>query len=256
MNYTIEEQAVSQIARSFAEEDNTVVSSVNSLGRVAVSLAQQLYRPSLHFLQTVRGKRGMLSNVCYPYVMGQPPEKCIETLLNMEDSFDFVVSGKYSILMQPVQIDQYGYTNLSLIGDKSRPKMAFVGSRGVPDNTVNSRHVYYYVPNHQKRVFVKKVDFISGVGYGVERREGIIKWGAPYKVFSNLGVFGFDQKTGQMQVISVYSGVSTQQIKDNTDFDLININSAPEAEPPTAEELHLIRKIIDPSGIRYQDFPK
>jgi acyl CoA:acetate/3-ketoacid CoA transferase beta subunit len=156
--------------------------------------------------------------------------------------------------MQPVQIDRNAYMNLSLVGDKLKPSAVFVGSRNVPDNTVNQPRTLYFVPHHSTRVFVDKVDFISGVGYGKEREEGLAKWGSPIEIISNLGVIDFDPETGRARLKSMHTGVSLNQVKENTGFDLIIPEPLPGMDPPTEEELHWIRDEIDPLGVRRLDF--
>jgi hypothetical protein len=59
-----------------------------------------------------------------------------------------------------------------------------------------------------------------------------------------------------MRIKSAHAGVTLDQIKSNTSFDLLIPDSVPETDPPTDEELHWIREIIDPSGISRLDFLK
>jgi len=256
VTYTVEEQIACQVARSFGPEDDFVVSAVNNCTFVGLALAQELYAPRLAFSLAAKGKSALLSSVRYPFMLGNPPERFIETFMEMEDIFELVARGKWCIVMQPVQIDQYGRTNLSLVGDVDKPSVVFVGSRGLPDNTVNAPRVYYFIPNHNKRTFVPNVDFVSGVGYNEERQNGLVKWGEPHKVFTNLGVFGFDAESGRMRVISVHTGVTIEQIKENTGFELLIPEPLLETEPPSVEELRLLRGIIDPQGIGRLDFAK
>jgi acyl CoA:acetate/3-ketoacid CoA transferase beta subunit len=156
--------------------------------------------------------------------------------------------------MQPVQIDQFGNANLSLVGDKIKPERVFVGSRGFPDNTVYCERVYYFVPEHTRRVFVNHVDFISGVGHGPEREKIRIPNGAPQLVFSNLGVFDFDMPTGRMRIKSIHTGIELKSVVENTEFDLLIPETVQESDPPNQEELRLIREEIDPFGMRRLDF--
>jgi acyl CoA:acetate/3-ketoacid CoA transferase beta subunit len=256
VDYTIEEQIVCEIARSFGPDDDFIVSATNNCGFVGIALAKELYAPKLSFYMAAKGKGAFLRNVRYPFMIGAPPERFIETLVNMEDIFDALGRGKWCMIMQSVQIDKYGYTNLSLVGDINRPSNVFVGSRAVPDNTINYPRTLYFVPKHAKRVFVEKVDFISGVGYGKERREGVVKWGAPAMIITNLCVMDFDEESGRVRLKSIHTGITLDQIKDNTGFDLILPDPVPGTEPPSAEELHWIREIIDPSGISRLDFLK
>lgn len=254
--YTLEELIVCEVARSYGPDDDFVVFATSNSGFVGLALAKELYAPRLCFYMGAKGTGAFLRDVRFPFVIGAPPERFIETLVGMDEVFNFVVGGKWCIITQPVQIDKYGYINLSLVGDKNKPSAVFVGSRGVPDNTVNAPRGVYWVPNHIKRVFVDKVDFISGLGYGKERKEGMVKWGAPVKVVTNLCILDFDEGTGRMRLKSIHNGVTLDQVKDNTGFDLIIPKSIPETTPPTDEELHWIRDVIDPFGVRRLDFLK
>ncbi len=256
--YTLEEQLVTQVARLFGPEDDYVSQAVLNFGLVGLALAQKLYAPRLKLCTTAKGRSALVSNVSvsFPFMIGNPPEKFIETLFTMEDIFNCAVKGKWMMLMQPVQIDKFGNTNLSFIGDKRKPSRFFVGPRGFPDNTVNQSRVYYLIAEHNRRVFVDNVDCICGVGYGPERRQGTIKWGAVHRVITNLGIFDFDDNTGHMRLKSVHSGILLQQVIDNTGFKLIIPTQVPETEPPNQEELQLIREVIDPKGFSRLDFVK
>ena len=254
-NYTREEQIVSQIARSFGPEDEFFTSAVNNVSYVALALAQRLYAPRILFWAGAEGRAGLLSGTRFPFMIGHPPEDFIEALSTTLDVFDWIQAGKWCIIMQPVQIDKFGFTNLSIVGDKKNPSAVFVGSRGVPDNTVNGPRTYFVVPGHSKRVFVDKVDFVSGIGYGKERKEGVVKYGAMNKVFSNLGVFDFNEE-GRMRVNCLYTGVTIDEVIENTGFDLIVPDQVPEADPPSEEEIFLMRKVVDPMEVRNLDFLK
>ena len=255
-DYTFNEQVVCEIARSFGQDDDFVFSSTSNCGLVGGVLAKELYAPRLQLSMGARGKSAFLNHVRYPFIVGDPPERFLETLINIEEIFNLVCRGKWCILMQPVQLDRFGYMNLSMVGDIKKPSSVFVGSRGVPDNTVNAPRILYFVPAHVARVFVNKVDFVSGLGYGKERKDGTIKWGAPAKIISNLCVLDFEGETGRVRLKSIHTGVSLDQVKENTGFDLVIQDPVPETDPPTDEELHWIREIIDPAGISRLDFLK
>jgi glutaconate CoA-transferase subunit B len=173
-----------------------------------------------------------------------------------EQIWELVFGAKWNIIMQPVQIDQFGNANLSLVGDKTRPERVFTGSRGFPDNTVYCERVYYFVPEHTTRVFVDRVDFVSGVGCGPAREEIEIDTGTPALVFSDLGIFDFDKATGRMRVKSVHTGVELQEVIQNTGFELLLPDVVQVTESPTEDELRLIRDEIDPLGMRRLDFLK
>lgn len=249
--YDLAEQLVCHIAREFGPEDNFAVVAMGIVPLIGTALGVKLYAPGIIML----GMRGGLGNKgLWSSGLRMPPIPWPEDLTiapcSRIDVFEAVAGGKWCIFMGPVQLDKFGNANLSVIGDKKNPKVALQGSRGMPDNTVNAPREYYWVPQHTTRIFVDTVDFISGVGYTPARLRGELKWGAPEKVFSNLGIFDFDKKTGRMRLKAVWTGVSPQQVVENTGFELIMPSSVPEAGPPTDEELSVLRGEIDPMGIR------
>jgi len=256
LNYDYQEQLCAIMAREFTAEDELGCTGIFNHAFVALGIAQELYAPGLSICTYAKGRWGMLSHLRAPFEVGKPPEAQIEALMDHEAIFDCVVGGKWNIFMQPGQIDKFGNMNISLIGDFRKPKVALVGARGVPDNTTNAGRVYYNVADHTTKCFVEKVDFVCGRGHEAERKQGMIKYGAVKKVFSNLGVFDFDDKTGRMRVVSLHTGVTKQQVVDNTGFELIWPKAVPETPAPTEEELLYIREIVDPAGIRRADFAK
>jgi acyl CoA:acetate/3-ketoacid CoA transferase beta subunit len=258
--FSLGEQVVVEIARSFKPEDDFVTQAVSISGLVALALAQRLYSPNIHLVGLARGGSALLHDVSFTFPvdfgMDSTPPQFVESIIGMSEIFDYVVKGKWCILMQPAQIDQFGNANTLLAGDKRKPKRAFIGPRGLPCNTVNAPATFYLVNNHSPKVFVEKVDFVCGVGYCQVRKDGQVKWGAVSRVFTNLGVFDFDPETHRMRIKSIHQGVSLQQVIDNTGFQLIIPDKLPVIKPPTEEELSLLRTQIDPLGLSKMDFPQ
>src|SRR5690606_9959855 len=53
--------------------------------------------------------------------VGEPPSGATEGWLPYRAVFDVVWSGRRHVIMTPSQIDSYGNTNISAIGDYARP---------------------------------------------------------------------------------------------------------------------------------------
>jgi len=87
----------------------------------------------------------------------------VEGWLPYRLTFDVVWAGRRHVVMGASQVGSDGDTNISSIGPFARPTAQLLGPRGAPGNTVN-HHTSYWVPNHSRRVFVEKVDFVSGLG--------------------------------------------------------------------------------------------
>ena len=67
---------------------------------------------------------------------------------------------------------------------------------------------------------------------------------------SNLGVFDFGGPAHTMRALSLHPGVSPSEVREATSFEIDSLDEAPASRPPTADELRLIREVIDPKALR------
>jgi hypothetical protein len=72
----------------------------------------------------------------------------------------------------------------------------------------------------------------------------------PQCVITNLAYLNFDKKTKRMKLQNIHPGVSIEQVKDSTGFDLMIDKNLKETNPPTVEEIKLLREKVDPLSIR------
>jgi glutaconate CoA-transferase subunit B len=145
------------------------------------------------------------------------------------------------------QIDQYGNLNSSFIGDAENPKVRLPGTGGANDIASLASKILVAM-HHEKKRFVKKVDFITTPGYlhgGDSREKAGMLVGGTYKVITHLGIFGFDEKTRRMRLDGLHPGATVEEVKDRTGFDLLIPDKIQHTKPPTAEELRILRE-LDP----------
>jgi acyl CoA:acetate/3-ketoacid CoA transferase beta subunit len=152
-----------------------------------------------------------------------------------------VAAGRRHVMMGAAQLDRHGNQNISCIGDWKRPKAQLLGVRGAPGNTVN-HPVSYWIPRHSPRVFVPRVDMVSGVGYDRGACELRV-------VVTNLAVLDFGGPGRTMRLRSVHPGVQVSDVVAATGFELAIPDEVPVTRVPTVEEFDLIR-LLDPSGER------
>jgi glutaconate CoA-transferase subunit B len=104
-----------------------------------------------------------------------------------------------------------------------------------------------------KRSFVEKVDFITTPGFltgpGAREKAGLPKSGGPFRVITQLAVYDFDPATCRMRLFSLHPGVKVDDVRANSGFEIEIPESYGESPTPTAEELRLLRDVIDPAGI-------
>jgi glutaconate CoA-transferase, subunit B len=142
---------------------------------------------------------------------------------------------------RPGQMDRNGNFNNVAI---AHPRMRLPGTGGIPDVTTFSHEVYLYVPRHSRATFVPKLDHVSGLGHNPNRIQGA----GPKYLITDLGQFDFAQ--GVLRVTSLHPGVTLAQVQARTGFPLEVAPDCTETQPPTAEEIRLLREEIDPLGVR------
>jgi len=162
-------------------------------------------------------------------------------------ALDFLPTFGPKEFFRPGQVDAFGnFNNIYMGGTYHQPRLRLPGSGGIADVTVFGNHVYLYVPRHGRHTFVEQLDFRSGLGYDEIRRAGH----GPHYLISDLGQFDFEPESGRMRLLSLHPGVSLHRIEAKTGFELVIPQDVTETEPPTDEELHLLRDVIDPLGVR------
>jgi acyl CoA:acetate/3-ketoacid CoA transferase beta subunit len=184
------------------------------------------------------------------------PTKVVSGWNPYRNMFDIVWNGPRHILMSGTQIDRYGNQNLAFLGSYAKPSVQLLGFRGTPGNTINNK-TSYWIAAHSPRVFVEKVDVVSGVGYDRAKELGPVaaRFHNLPRVVTNLGVFDFGSPDHAMRLVSRHPGVSVDEIVAATGFELVVPRDVPETRLPTDEELRLIRDEIDPKGLREQEVP-
>jgi hypothetical protein len=112
----------------------------------------------------------------------------------------------------------------------------------------------FHIKNQTKRSLVETVDFVCGLGFGERREEIGLVTGRPSTIVSDLGVFTWNDQ-GDPVIESLHEGVSLEGVRANTGWEWPEYSPDKIAltTPPTPEELHLIRDVIDPLGVRRLD---
>jgi glutaconate CoA-transferase subunit B len=148
------------------------------------------------------------------------------------------------------QIDEYGNINTTYIGSFEKPTVRLPGSGGGNDIISSAKRIVV-IMTHEKRKMVKKLDYLTSPGFldgpGAREKAGLLG-GGPSLVVTNLCQMDFDPETKRIRLATIHPGVSTQQVVENSGFDLIVPEIVPTTELPSQEELRLLR-LIDPNGI-------
>ena len=243
------EVCVVAVAECFRGDGELLANPIGTIPMIGGRLARAAFEPDLAMTD---GEATLVAN---DRAVVPPDERVIEYWNPYRSMFDWVWSGRRHVMMGASQVDRYGNQNLAAIGDYDRPTVQLLGYRGAPGNTINDP-TSYWVPNHGPRVFVEKVDTVTGIGWDRAAALGpAARFVDVRRVVSNLGVFDFETPDRRMRLRSVHPGVDVDHVLGATGFELVVPPDVPVSRLPTPEELRLIREVIDPENAREREVP-
>jgi acyl CoA:acetate/3-ketoacid CoA transferase beta subunit len=245
-DWTIDELMCTCIARQVEDGDILAQGIATPLVASGYLLAWHAYVPNVLFASAIG------QTICRngaPLGMAQVEalwlEQAMVSVGFVQAAADLLPRIKPKEFFRPGQVDQAGnFNNIAFGKDYSKPRMRMPGTGGIPDVTVFMNDIYLYVPRHSRVTFVSKLDYLSGLGHHSSRRRG----DGPQYLISDLGAFDF--VGGRMRLLSIHPGVELERLKAKTGFELVIEEPVKITEPPTAEDVRLLREDIDPLGIR------
>jgi glutaconate CoA-transferase subunit B len=182
----------------------------------------------------------------------------VEFYYEFEHVFDLVERLETRLMFfSGAQIDKYGNVNATLLGSIDNIKAKLAGGGGTGLILGRTPVIVIWTAAHEKRggryTLVDKVDFVTGHG---NPPPGVTYPGeiGPTVCITDLGVFGFDKDTGTMKLEALYPDTTIEMIIENTEFRPIIPDKVPLVEPPTKEEIDVLRRLADPTGIRKKEF--
>lgn len=168
---------------------------------------------------------------------------------SMDYVMDFIQAGygEYAFL-GAAQIDMYGNINTTVIGPYEKPKVRLPGSGGANDfSSLCWKTIVLMRQDKQK--FVEKLDFLTTPGYltgpGTREKAGLPRGTGPWKVVTQLGIYGFDEQDKRMTLLSMHPGVSIKDIQESSSFSIKIPKKVDVTPEPTSEELEKLRR-LDP----------
>ena len=250
--FTRADLCVVALAECFRGDGEIVANPIGTIPMIAGRLARATFEPEL---MATDGEAALIAN---DEAFAWPAGRVVEYYNPYRSMFDVVWSGRRHVVMGATQIDPYGNQNFAAIGpDYGAPKTQLIGFRGAPGNTINHA-TSYWVANHSPRVFVEKVDVVTGVGWDRAEAAGpaALEFFDLRRVVTNLCVLDFGGPNHRMRLVSVHPGVSVDEVVAATGFELAMAPSVEETRAPTEEELQLIRDVIDPTDQRHVELPE
>ncbi len=174
------------------------------------------------------------------------------SVISMADLFGlYLQGGRVNVaLLGGAQIDRHGNLNSTVIGSYTNPKVRLPGSGGACEIAINAQQVYI-IMHLKKRAFVEKLDFITSPGHlqgGASKQQLGIAGKGPQLVITDKALFDFANAEREMQLISLYPGMTQEVIFAEMGWQVRVAETLRETPAPTTDELTILRKLSSASA--------
>lgn len=244
--FTAEELLTVAAARLLADGTTTFV-GIGPPG-AAANLAQRLHAPKLVLVYesgAIGAKPDRLPLSIGDGILGETADAVVQ----VPEMFNYWVQpGRIDVgFLGAAQIDKFGNINTTIVGDDyAHPKVRLPGAGGAPEIAANCGEVIV-VLRQSPRAFVEKVDFVTSVGHGDGSpgyREKLgLRGRGPTTIVTDLGILEADPDTREFRLTALHEGVSLEQARAATGWDLQAADELRTLPPPTAAELDTLRAL-------------
>jgi glutaconate CoA-transferase subunit B len=240
--YTPNEMMIIAAARALAGT-RTVFVGVGQ-PNIACNLARRSVAPDLELIYEsgVYGAQPLRQ----PLSIGDPTlVSGAASVMPMADLFGlYLQRGLVEVaLLGGAQIDRFGNLNTSVIGSYDAPKTRLPGSGGACEIAINAQRVFI-IMGLKRRSFVERLDFVTSPGHlsgGNARKELGMPGDGPQLVITDKALFNFANAEREMQLVSLYPGVTLEAVQAEMGWPVRQAAALTESQPPTDEELRLLR---------------
>ena len=170
------------------------------------------------------------------------------TVISVPEVFNYWLQpGRIDVgFLSGAQIDRFGNLNTTVIGEYDEPLVRLPGAGGAPEIAASCREVVV-VMRQRARAFVEQVDFVTSVGFGTgpDDRELLgLRGRGPTRVITDLGVLEPDPEAKELVLTAVHAGVTVEEVRAQTGWELQVSAELAVTPPPTEAELTALRSMV------------
>ena len=155
-----------------------------------------------------------------------------DAVVSVPEMFNYWIQpGRIQVaFLGAAQIDRHANLNSTVIGDYEHPKTRLPGAGGAPEIAIGCEEVVVIAP-HSPRTFVSQLDFLTTTG---ERTTLVI---------TDLGVL--EPRDGELTLTTLHPGVTVDQVRDATGWDLHVADELATTPEPTDEERSALKELVE-----------
>jgi glutaconate CoA-transferase subunit B len=212
----------------------------------AANLARSLHAPNLVLIYesgTIGAKPTRL-----PLSIGDGElAETADAVVSVPEIFNYWLQpGRVDVgFLGAAQIDRFANLNSTAIGAYTHPDVRLPGAGGAPEIAACCRQVFIMI-SQSRRTFVDQISFRTSVGFGDgpgDRERLGLRGAGPTLVITDLGQLRPDPETLELTLTHLHPGVTVDQVRDATGFELAVAPDLQSTEPPRAAELDRLRQL-------------
>lgn len=234
-------------------EDKKSVFVGTGLPIISAMLAQKTHAPNLLIVFEAGGIGPMLPELPISVGESRTFHKAM-IASSMHDVMSLSQAGYIDYgFLGAAQLDMFGNINTTVIGDHDKPKTRLPGSGGANDVASFSDKLIIIAAKQSPQTFVSKLDFLTTSGFlsgpGSREKAGLARDTGPFRVITQIGLYGFHDISKRLKLISLNPGEDELSVQSNSNFEIIMPDVIARSPVPDKEYLRILREEIDPSGI-------
>ena len=233
--------------------DGEVVFVGIGLPNLACNLARATHAPNLLLIYE-SGAVGAVPERL-PVSVGDPSlvTGCIMVASMAEVFQSFLQGGRIEVgFLGGAQVDRWGNINTTVVGgDYAHPKVRLPGSGGAAEIAVHARRLLV-IGALSPRAFPAEVDFVTSPGnryHGTPRSAFKHPGAGPQRVITDRCILEANAESGELELSALYPGETVESVRAQVGWPLAVRDALGSVEPPSAEEVRLLREVLDPKKL-------
>jgi len=240
------------VAASRALTDGRVVFVGIGLPSTAANLARRTHAPNL-VLVYESGAIGARPPHLPLSIGDSSLAETADALVSVPEIFSYwLQAGRIDVgFLGAAQLDRFANINTTVIGDYARPAVRLPGAGGAPEIAGSCGEVIIVV-RQSRRAFVDRVAFVTSVGHGRgpgDRKRLGLRGRGPGLVITDLGILRPDPESAELTLCGVHPGVTVEDVRAATGWDLAVASGLAVTEPPTPAEIEVLRELERTRGV-------
>jgi glutaconate CoA-transferase, subunit B len=154
-----------------------------------------------------------------------------DVVVSVPEMFNYWIGpGQVQVaFLGAAQVDRHANLNSTVIGDYDHPRTRLPGAGGAPEIATGCQEVVVIAP-HDPRTFVEKLDFVTTTGARTTQ------------VITDLAVL--EPRDGELTLTTLHPGVTVEQVREATGWELRVLDNLGVSEAPSPEELAALRELV------------